>query len=103
MIASRIFVVGSIAVLTLLTAGGLLWTGLSPGDGAARLQPDDATVVARGKAVYVSHCAACHGANLEGQADWRTPLPSGRLPAPPPCCAAIRSTGPADVMGSNTV
>ena len=29
------------------------------------------------------HCASCHGANLEGQPDWRTRLPSGRLPAPP--------------------
>lgn len=39
--------------------------------------------IARGQAIYVEHCAACHGATLEGQPDWWTPLPSGRLPAPP--------------------
>jgi mono/diheme cytochrome c family protein len=39
--------------------------------------------IAMGKTVYAEHCAACHGASLEGQPDWQTPLPSGRLPAPP--------------------
>jgi mono/diheme cytochrome c family protein len=33
--------------------------------------------------VYAQHCAACHGAKLEGQPDWRKPLPNGRMPAPP--------------------
>lgn len=37
----------------------------------------------RGAALYAEHCAACHGPELEGQPDWRSPLPSGRLPAPP--------------------
>lgn len=40
-------------------------------------------VIAQGQLVYADQCAACHGANLEGQPDWRTRLPSGRLPAPP--------------------
>lgn len=39
--------------------------------------------VARGEALYAEHCAACHGAELEGQPDWRSPLPDGTLPAPP--------------------
>jgi mono/diheme cytochrome c family protein len=39
--------------------------------------------VARGKRVYEAHCAACHGARLEGQPNWRERLPSGRFPAPP--------------------
>ena len=43
--------------------------------GAARL--------ALGKLVYDARCAACHGANLEGQPDWRRRLASGELPAPP--------------------
>ncbi|MHA6344296.1 c-type cytochrome [Roseivivax sp. CAU 1761] len=38
---------------------------------------------ADGRALYLEHCASCHGAELEGQPDWRQPLPSGRLPAPP--------------------
>jgi len=36
-----------------------------------------------GRSLYALHCASCHGANLEGQPDWQSPLPSGRLPAPP--------------------
>ena len=33
--------------------------------------------------MYVAHCAACHGAKLEGQPDWRERLANGRFPAPP--------------------
>jgi len=36
-----------------------------------------------GKSVYELHCAACHGAKLEGQPDWQRRLSNGRLPAPP--------------------
>lgn len=39
--------------------------------------------VALGEQVYAQHCAACHGAKLEGQPEWRKPLPNGRMPAPP--------------------
>ncbi len=42
-----------------------------------------ADVIAEGRQIYLDQCAACHGANLEGQPDWRTPVSSGRLPAPP--------------------
>ncbi|OGA50986.1 MAG: hypothetical protein A3G24_02320 [Betaproteobacteria bacterium RIFCSPLOWO2_12_FULL_62_13] len=45
--------------------------------------PQDARQVARGKSVYDRHCAACHGARLEGQPNWQERLPSGRMPAPP--------------------
>lgn len=44
---------------------------------------NDAARVAAGQAVYVRHCAGCHGANLEGQPNWTQRLPNGRLPAPP--------------------
>lgn len=47
--------------------------------GRGRAPPD----LARGEAVYAKHCAACHGANLEGQPNWRERRPDGRLPAPP--------------------
>ena len=36
-----------------------------------------------GRTLYAETCAACHGANLEGQPDWRTPDEDGILPAPP--------------------
>lgn len=42
-----------------------------------------AEVLAQGQQVYVDQCASCHGTELEGQPDWKTLLPSGRLPAPP--------------------
>jgi mono/diheme cytochrome c family protein len=45
--------------------------------------PDDAALVAEGRAVYADRCASCHGEHLEGQANWRRRLPSGHLPAPP--------------------
>lgn len=45
--------------------------------------PSNAEQVARGKAVYAAQCASCHGANLEGQPNWRQRLPTGRFPAPP--------------------
>ncbi len=44
--------------------------------------PDPAQI-ATGARVYEQHCAACHGAKLEGQPNWRERLPNGRLPAPP--------------------
>lgn len=37
----------------------------------------------RGQAVYVAHCAVCHGAKLEGQPEWQVRGPDGMLPAPP--------------------
>lgn len=36
-----------------------------------------------GQTLYATNCASCHGANLEGQADWRSPGPDGIYPAPP--------------------
>ncbi len=36
-----------------------------------------------GRALYVEHCAVCHGVNLEGQPDWRSPDADGLYPAPP--------------------
>jgi mono/diheme cytochrome c family protein len=48
-----------------------------------RADPSDAAKVALGGKLYAEHCASCHGANLEGQANWRLRLPNGRMPAPP--------------------
>ncbi len=39
--------------------------------------------IAAGERLYAESCASCHGADLEGQPDWRAPGPDGRLPAPP--------------------
>ena len=53
------------------------------GEDAQRIDATDQKQVVAGAALYTQHCAACHGANLEGQPDWRRRLPNGRLPAPP--------------------
>ncbi|MDC0738816.1 cytochrome c [Cognatishimia sp. SS12] len=39
--------------------------------------------IAKGKALYDENCAACHGANLEGQKNWQTRDENGVAPAPP--------------------
>jgi len=48
-----------------------------------RADPRNAAKVAIGAKIYAQHCAACHGAKLEGQPEWRRRLPNGRMPAPP--------------------
>ncbi|MCA3234216.1 MAG: cytochrome c [Cupriavidus sp.] len=48
-----------------------------------RIDTSDLQRVERGRQLYAQACAACHGAKLEGQPNWRDRLPSGRLPAPP--------------------
>lgn len=61
--------------------GGVYWLGRSKG--SVTLRPDSASVLALGQAVYARECASCHGAQLEGQSNWRQPGPDGLLPAPP--------------------
>ncbi len=50
--------------------------------GCGEPAPDPAQL-ALGEKLYAQHCAACHGANLEGQPNWQRRLPNGRFPAPP--------------------
>jgi mono/diheme cytochrome c family protein len=69
----------SVMLLMLLAACA---EGGGPGDDP-RANPRDAAKVSLGQKVYAQHCAACHGANLEGQAEWRSRRPNGRMPAPP--------------------
>lgn len=70
------------AALLLVGAGAWLALRDAPQDALNTTMP--ATVdIAQGEALYGQNCAACHGANLEGQRDWRMPDADGRLPAPP--------------------
>lgn len=61
----------------------MFWNTERGVDRSVRLRPDDAAITALGRKVYAAQCAACHGARLEGQPNWRERRPDGRLPAPP--------------------
>jgi mono/diheme cytochrome c family protein len=43
----------------------------------------EAAMVEQGANLYAAHCAACHGANLEGQPNWKQRNADGIFPAPP--------------------
>jgi len=74
------FAAFGIAALAAVYAIFVLW----PGDEqVSLLKPGNAPIVARGEQIYTENCASCHGANLEGQPNWRVPGENGRLPAPP--------------------
>ncbi len=63
---------------TCITAIGI--SAALAGCGEPRPDPEQ---IARGKKIYVQHCATCHGMKLEGQPNWQARLPNGRMPAPP--------------------
>ena len=48
-----------------------------------RIDTTDAVQLGRGMRLYAQACASCHGAELEGQPNWRERLANGRMPAPP--------------------
>ena len=60
-----------------------VWNVLYRGTAARMADPGDPAQVAAGEQIYMAQCASCHGANLEGQGDWRYRKVDGRLPAPP--------------------
>ena len=79
--ARWITIVGGVGLLVIIAVAAPLRLNLAAEPNAP--DPKDPKLVPRGKVVYDEHCARCHGANLEGQADWRHRLPNGQMPAPP--------------------
>ncbi len=67
--------VGAVAALA---AVGLFYMAGGISQSSAR-DPD----IQAGRLLYAENCASCHGANLEGQPNWREPGPDGIFPAPP--------------------
>ena len=49
----------------------------------SQAQDIDPATILLGQQLYATNCAACHGANLQGQPDWKHRLANGRMPAPP--------------------
>ena len=69
---------GAGGAFVLLLAAGAYWLSRpSPPD------LNDPVLIAAGRTVYAAYCAECHGGNLEGEPNWRTPNPDGSLPSPP--------------------
>ena len=68
-------VVGALAIAGV---GSWMWLGRSNADSTFSAERN-----AMGRSLYAEHCASCHGANLEGQPNWRKRLANGRMPAPP--------------------
>ena len=87
-------------IALLVIAGGvaLAIRFLMPETGSVVLRPDDGAVTALGQRIYAAHCASCHGANLEGQPNWRQRDAQGRLPAPPHDAGGHTWHHPAEVV-----
>jgi mono/diheme cytochrome c family protein len=82
---SRTLIMAVVGAAVLAAAAGF-WLQSADEETLALLQPEDATVVARGAKLYAANCASCHGADLSGEPgwpDWRRRKPDGRLAAPP--------------------
>lgn len=60
----------------------LFLLGSLPVPAAAFFHSEDASLQA-GRDLYAAHCAVCHGTDLQGQPDWRSPDENGIYPAPP--------------------
>ncbi len=58
-------------------------TFLDLSGGAPPPPPIDTAVAEAGSALYLQHCASCHGADLQGAPNWRTPNDDGSYPPPP--------------------
>lgn len=72
-----------IAIGVIVFGTTALWYSTKQNSDSTFIDPADQTLVIQGKAVYANNCASCHGAELQGQKNWRERLPNGRLPAPP--------------------
>ncbi|WP_193087207.1 cytochrome c [Advenella sp. FME57] len=71
------------AIFLLGTAAGIYSFLELRNSGRTYIDPADKSLVNLGEEIYQTNCAACHGVNLEGQPNWRTKNPNGRMPAPP--------------------
>ena len=79
--------VGALAVVVLAGAGAIAALAQQAASDGASMevlgQVVNAETLQLGKELYAETCSSCHGANLEGQPDWKRRLDNGRMPAPP--------------------
>jgi len=72
----------ALLAVTAVLGAGLLAMGPFEAQAGPPKQPETIDLAA-GEELYAENCASCHGVNLEGQDNWRSPGPDGVLPAPP--------------------
>ncbi|MBX3507733.1 MAG: cytochrome c [Parvibaculum sp.] len=87
-------VLGAAILLGGSAVAGLLWIRFDQSGPAEA----SAERLEHGRAIYAANCASCHGAKLEGQPDWKSRLPSGRLLAPPHDASGHTWHHPDDVL-----
>ena len=72
------------AALAIAVIGGGAWYISLPSAGQnPNGQVVETASLTRGSTLYAGNCAACHGTNLEGAANWRSADADGIRPAPP--------------------
>lgn len=79
---NRLFSWCIVGIIGLLFGIAIFWP-IKSDNTFTRLDIKDKPLVAQGKKIYAIHCASCHGANLEGQSNWREKGANGLYPAPP--------------------
>jgi len=72
-----------LVVAVVAIAAGSYWVTRAPAPQLVSPENPGPELIAAGAKLYAAKCAACHGVDLQGQPNWRTPLPDGTLPAPP--------------------
>ncbi len=70
-------------ILWLALVLGSSWSLSSHKADALSLLSNNPDTIRLGDKLYQKKCASCHGVKLEGQPNWKQPLPNGRLRAPP--------------------
>jgi len=79
-------IAGALFVLGLAGGAYLMFAGYHAGSDQTAIMEGSSNkgaVLALGKKLYGQHCASCHGANLEGEKNWRGRNADGTLKAPP--------------------
>ena len=79
----RTLAIFGVAAALIASGAGLWFWSIRSEAARQRADPEDLRLVVLGESVYRLQCAACHGAKLEGQPNWRERKPDGKLPAPP--------------------
>ena len=77
----RLVVVVALVAVALVVAG--VWLFVLGAGEPSRADATNRQLVRNGEVLYQLHCASCHGADLEGQPNWRERDEDGLLPAPP--------------------